>query len=88
MNIIAGIGHNVGWDEYNRRVRELLTTIAVKEMAAASKGYAIARQAPADCDEIDYSPGPPTQVYYKDRRTGRIRVFKFTFQWQLVEIGP
>lgn len=59
---------------------------ASNELFARSKGAAIARQAPADCDEIDYIPGPPTLVVYKDRITGRLHTFKFTFQWRLVEI--
>jgi hypothetical protein len=64
-----------------------LATLTAKELAAQSKGHAIASQAPKDCDEIDYSPGPPTRVFFKDRRSGRTRVFKFTFQWQLIEVG-
>lgn len=73
-------------EDYTPQARERLTTVVADEIAAASKGYAIARQAPNDCDEIRYSPGPPTRVFYKDRRTGVIRLFRFTLQWQLVEI--
>ncbi len=75
------------WETYNQAVSRRLTTITAKELAAQSKGYAIASQAPSDCEEIAYFPGPPTLVHYRDRRTGKIRVFKFTFQWQLVEVG-
>lgn len=43
-------------------------------------------KAPNNCDEIDYIPGPPTLVIYKDRNTGQIRTYKFTLQWELIEL--
>jgi hypothetical protein len=75
-----------GWKAYNAEVRRRLIEVAAKETAATSKGYAISRQAPKNCDEIDFIPGLPTFVINKDRRTGAIRHFRFTFQWKLVEV--
>ncbi len=93
MNIIAQVREDAvaawlthDWDDYNLQVQERLSGIAAKELAACSKGQAIVLQAPNNCDEINYIPGPPTLVIYKDRHTGRVRVFKFTFQWVLIEL--
>lgn len=74
------------WDDYNRRVQERLGTVAAKELAARSLALAIAKQAPPNCDEIDCVPGPPRFVVYKERGADRIRTFKVTLPWTLVEV--
>lgn len=73
------------WLEHNSRGRDRLGCAASNVWPAANKWAAIAQQQPQHCDEVGYEPGPPTRVFYKDRRTGRIREFKLTFQWLLVE---